>query len=305
MKKMPLVWRMIRTVGAALMLSLVSLCAVPLPSAHAQWVHVASRCGRCGRDVPLSSHAGQRCPHCSAFWGSEVSRYGGGTTSVSASGTAGPPAPTPAPAKITVHHPGGSMSVAVRHRGSVVLVPVRTFEDLGATVSHTNNDGLLVRAGGRRVSFRPADGSYTAYNEGVVATRNWPARPEVLGATTYVPLRALAEALGYGVECDGEDVRITAAAGAGAEIVPDGPAAPAGTDAQIVPDGPAAPTAAGTGTEIVPDGPASPVPGAATPPAATQIQRWLSTLKASSVWPEYINALVAPHSPHHSPSPCR
>jgi hypothetical protein len=32
-------------------------------------------CSACGREVPSESHAGQRCPHCGAYWGSENKRY--------------------------------------------------------------------------------------------------------------------------------------------------------------------------------------------------------------------------------------
>ncbi|MBN1995972.1 hypothetical protein JW935_00385 [candidate division KSB1 bacterium] len=31
-------------------------------------------CSRCGRSVPLSSHAGQSCPHCGAYWSTETTR---------------------------------------------------------------------------------------------------------------------------------------------------------------------------------------------------------------------------------------
>lgn len=35
-------------------------------------------CGACGRGVSLSAHAGQRCPHCGAYWGGErtIHKYG-------------------------------------------------------------------------------------------------------------------------------------------------------------------------------------------------------------------------------------
>ena len=32
-------------------------------------------CSACGREVPSDSHAGQYCPHCRAYWGSENKRY--------------------------------------------------------------------------------------------------------------------------------------------------------------------------------------------------------------------------------------
>jgi len=39
-------------------------------AAHAQMI-AAKRCSACGQNVPLTSHAGNRCPFCAAYWGSE------------------------------------------------------------------------------------------------------------------------------------------------------------------------------------------------------------------------------------------
>jgi hypothetical protein len=33
------------------------------------------RCSRCGRSVPLTSHAGQSCPFCGAYWSSEETKH--------------------------------------------------------------------------------------------------------------------------------------------------------------------------------------------------------------------------------------
>ena len=35
------------------------------------WVSQRKQCGRCGKQVPLSARAGQRCPHCGARWSAE------------------------------------------------------------------------------------------------------------------------------------------------------------------------------------------------------------------------------------------
>jgi hypothetical protein len=41
---------------------------------------VAKRCGKCNREVPIAAQAGQNCPFCGAYWGSEQTNYvpGGG-----------------------------------------------------------------------------------------------------------------------------------------------------------------------------------------------------------------------------------
>jgi len=32
-------------------------------------------CSACGREVPVTSQAGQRCPHCGIYWGTESKKY--------------------------------------------------------------------------------------------------------------------------------------------------------------------------------------------------------------------------------------
>lgn len=40
-----------------------------------RWTRIVSKsCSRCGRPVPIGSQAGQRCPHCGAFWSREIRR---------------------------------------------------------------------------------------------------------------------------------------------------------------------------------------------------------------------------------------
>ncbi len=47
--------------------------AAPTPvAAQTYRVVVEKRCLACGREVPLTSQVGQRCPHCGAFWGRQV-----------------------------------------------------------------------------------------------------------------------------------------------------------------------------------------------------------------------------------------
>jgi len=44
-------------------------------------------CGGCGRTVSLSANAGDRCPHCGAYWAGVKTRAVGGSTASSASGS--------------------------------------------------------------------------------------------------------------------------------------------------------------------------------------------------------------------------
>jgi predicted RNA-binding Zn-ribbon protein involved in translation (DUF1610 family) len=36
---------------------------------------ISKNCSACGKSVSNSSAAGQRCPHCGAYWSSENTRY--------------------------------------------------------------------------------------------------------------------------------------------------------------------------------------------------------------------------------------
>ena len=43
-----------------------SLGSAPTPSSYQQ-----KTCSKCRKSIPLSAHAGQRCPHCGAYWSYE------------------------------------------------------------------------------------------------------------------------------------------------------------------------------------------------------------------------------------------
>jgi hypothetical protein len=49
---------------------------------------VWKRCGKCNRNVPITSQVGQSCPYCGAYWGSAQSQYvpGGGASGGSSQG---------------------------------------------------------------------------------------------------------------------------------------------------------------------------------------------------------------------------
>lgn len=47
----------------------------PTPSGYQSRISVSKSCSQCGREVPVFSHAGGRCPHCGAHWSFE--RNGG------------------------------------------------------------------------------------------------------------------------------------------------------------------------------------------------------------------------------------
>jgi len=48
---------------------------VRAPTALGGYRLADKQCSACGRSVPLSSKAGQRCPHCGAHWSFEQMRY--------------------------------------------------------------------------------------------------------------------------------------------------------------------------------------------------------------------------------------
>lgn len=187
-------------------------------SAHAQTGSVyweQKLCSACGREVPLSSHAGQHCPHCGAYWSYE-------TTDVRETAVETPPG------TVTIACGDREWHSNYREVAGSLLVPVRTFEEIAATVAWDGRRGITValdrvtvslQAGSPTltVSTSVASAYETAGGTGAAGATTVPqpavqfreCRPSprlVGGTTTYVPLRAIAEALGYVVEWDGQRV---------------------------------------------------------------------------------------------------
>lgn len=191
-------------------------------SAHAQTGSVyweQKFCSACGREVPLSSHTGQRCPHCGAYWSYE-------TTDVRQTDVVMPPPPPPEmPPTVTIACGDLEWDSDYRKVAGSLLVPVRTFEKIGAVVTWDKRRGVTLGLDRVTVSLQTGKSTLTistsvasAYEtasgtaaaeaatipQPAVQLRDCRPSPRLVGGTTiYVPLRAVAEALGFVVEWDG------------------------------------------------------------------------------------------------------
>jgi len=117
-------------------------------------------------------------------------------------------------------------------RAGRVFVPLRgVFERLGASVVY---QGGVINATGNQRTIALKIGSTTATINGVSKTID--SAPFIIGASTYVPLRFVSEALGAGVNYDAANQVVALQTGAGSSA-----AAPAGAPVAAAPAAPAAP----------------------------------------------------------------
>lgn len=196
----------VRWVAAFAWLSVLGLALGYLPVreavsvANAQWVTVSERkvCGACNREVPLSSRPGMRCPHCRVYWAHEktIRSY---TTEVDE--MYGPRAPRRAGATVTIRHGDETYSVPAKTIGGTLLVPVKAFEKLGAVVEKTH-DGIVIGLDEAVLRLWPGKQAYEVAEGAALAgpaSRRLPVAPRMVRGNLYVPLRAIAEALGFSV----------------------------------------------------------------------------------------------------------
>ncbi|MCX7598971.1 MAG: copper amine oxidase N-terminal domain-containing protein [Armatimonadetes bacterium] len=182
----------------------MALGAVPLwkagSEAQAQWVKVREwkQCGHCRREVPMSSRAGMHCPHCGAYWKGEdeICRY------LTEPGAEKPSrVPRLGGPTVTIRYGDETFKVPAKTVGGTLMVPVRTFEKLGAVVEQTS-DGIVIGLDETVLRLWPGKRTYEVC-EGEVCGDLLPVAPRMVSGSLYVPLRAIAEALGFSVDWEG------------------------------------------------------------------------------------------------------
>jgi ribosomal protein S27AE len=157
---------------------------------------VEKRCSRCGRSVALSSHPGQRCPYCGAYWSYEKKHWIRGTRS------------EPARTHATVRYHNQTFTIQVIESEGSLLVPIRTFEKLSATVKWAAGVSTVSK-GNHSIRVTAEQKAVTVVLDSQPRTVEWSPAPSERGGAVYVPLRCAAEALGFAVDLDGETVVLT------------------------------------------------------------------------------------------------
>jgi hypothetical protein len=117
------------------------------------------------------------------------------------------------PVSVTVNGQPANLSPAPTERAGRVFVPLRgVFEQLGATVVYDNG---TINATGRGHTVSLKIGSQQAIVDGQQQTVD--VAPFIIGASTYVPLRFVSQALGASVNYDGTNniVAINTSGGGG------------------------------------------------------------------------------------------
>ncbi len=113
--------------------------------------------------------------------------------------SAGLPALAAGPVSVTLNGNPLTLNPAPTERAGRVFVPLRgVFENLGATVVYANG---VINATGRNHNISLKVGSQTATVDGQQQTID--VAPFIIGASTYVPLRFVSQALGATVNYDG------------------------------------------------------------------------------------------------------
>ena len=154
---------------------------------------IEKRCSNCNRVVPNSSHAGQRCPHCGAYWSYETS------TGMSSAGST---SEEPSGETVTIHFGEESFEVNYREKNDSILVPIRVFsENLGFSVIWTPPESIRI-ASGQGLNIYLAIGQKTAnvIEQGVSREIELTLAPEIFSGRSYIPLRNCAELLGFQVD---------------------------------------------------------------------------------------------------------
>ncbi len=111
------------------------------------------------------------------------------------------PAFAAGPVTVTVNGQNANLNPAPTERAGRVFVPLRgVFEQLGATVVYANG---VINATGRNHNVSLKIGSQQATVDGQQQTLD--VAPFIVGASTYVPLRFVSQALGATVNYDGNN----------------------------------------------------------------------------------------------------
>ncbi len=125
---------------------------------------------------------------------------------------------------VTVNGNAANLNPAPTERAGRVFVPLRgVFEQLGATVVYANG---VINATGRNHNISLKIGSQQATVDGQQQTVD--VAPFIIGASTYVPLRFVSQALGATVNYDGSNrvVAINTNGGGGGNVSQNQPPAP-------------------------------------------------------------------------------
>jgi hypothetical protein len=128
------------------------------------------------------------------------------------------PAGAAGPVSVTVNGQPANLNPPPTERAGRVFVPLRgVFEQLGATVVYQNG---TINATGRGHTVSLTIGSQQAVVDGQTQTVD--VAPFIIGASTYVPLRFVSQALGASVNYDGANniVAINTNGGGGGPAMP-------------------------------------------------------------------------------------
>jgi hypothetical protein len=126
------------------------------------------------------------------------------------------PAAAAGPVTVTVNGSAANLSPAPVTRAGRVFVPLRgVFERLGATVVY---DAGTINATGRGHSISLKIGSQQATVDGQTQTVD--VAPFIIGASTYVPLRFVSQALGATVNYDGANNLVAISTSGGSQNPP-------------------------------------------------------------------------------------
>jgi hypothetical protein len=128
------------------------------------------------------------------------------------------------PVSVTVNGQSVQLNPPPTERAGRVFVPLRgVFENLGATVVYANGE---INATDHRHTVSLHIGSTDATVDGQPQTLD--VAPFIIGASTYVPLRFISQALGAHVDYNGQDHAVSIAMGGPpAETIPAQPRQPA------------------------------------------------------------------------------
>jgi hypothetical protein len=130
---------------------------------------------------------------------SSISRSFSALAAIALLTTLAVPALGAGPVSVTVNGQPANLSPAPTERAGRVFVPLRgVFEQLGATVVYDNG---TINATGRGHTVSLNIGSQQAIVDGQQQTVD--VAPFIIGASTYVPLRFISQALGASVNYDG------------------------------------------------------------------------------------------------------
>jgi DNA-directed RNA polymerase subunit RPC12/RpoP len=201
--------------------------SIPAKAQYYQEMVVEKRCGNCYKTVSLSAHAGQRCPHCGAYWGYEVKKYKCNSCGrvqpskfkrtkkcvycgsrqiviVGSDDDSYSPEPKSSTREVTINFGNQSFQATCRNENDSLLIPLRQVtEELGFQVDFTSPDRIQVTKNNTTVVMFIDKTTVTVSklpNYDQSSEKEWSLAPKMIKDITYVPLRALTETLEYNVE---------------------------------------------------------------------------------------------------------